>query len=251
MTNIVSLLTQFDPHYQLQANKLEHEIRAKYDISRYNNESALSREHVRGGYAMDREQFKAGREDERLNQTINAQTTLEKFRGETTLGVARLHSENNITVEKMRGDNSKEIEHLRGETALTLSSAEHKNIIARMEEDLRSHITKSSFDSGVSSVHKLMDEDNKKRASLISQIEARSLLRGRITEKLIDAVIDVKVTRMKHDLEIKRMEKESELRRVDAYWNMLVSYLLALMNKGQEQEAKGEIDRLLEQWQAV
>ncbi|NHZ66631.1 hypothetical protein [Massilia genomosp. 1] len=249
--NAMELISKFNPSHNLEMQKLYTTIQAKVGVSKIDNEAALHREHVKAGYeidrqkvredgAMDRERFKGNREDERLEKTISAQFEMEEMRGKGALDVERLRGENNVSVTNLHHSNN-----------LALSREEQKNVITRMELELRNQIQKSGFDSGVLAVHKLIDEDNKRRASLTTQMELRSSLRAKIQEKIVDAVIDVRVSRMKHDLEVKRMEKQSELGQADTYFNMVTGYVLALLNKGKEQEAKDEIDRLVRQWEAV
>jgi hypothetical protein len=262
MMNLAQWMAERDPHYIQKSRALEMEIRAKYDIANYNNQTALDREHIRGRYTVDRqnlanqnardlEEFKAHKEDARLDKTIGAQTTLEKLRGDSALGVARLQGENNLTIENMRGENARGVEQLRGENSLALSNTEHKNAIARMEEDLRGQIAKAGFDSGVLAVHTTIAEDNKKRTTLIAQMEARTALRSRVQEKLIDAVIKEKLAQKQHARDMERLDKESELRRFETFWNSLSGFIMGLYQQGKQDEARAEIDRQLERWRAV
>ena len=260
--SLAQFIANHDPQYVQKARLTEMQVRAQYDIAGHNNQTALDREHIRGRYSVDRqnmanqnarelEEFKSNKEDVRLDKTIGAQTSLEKIRGDSALGVARLQGENNVTIENMRGENARGVEQLRGENSLALSNVEHKNIIARMEEDLRNQITKAGFDSGVLAVHKTIEEDNKKRNTLIAQIEARTALRSRVQEKLIDAVIKEKLAQKQHARDMERLEKESELRRFETFWSSFSGFIMSLYQQGKQDEARAAIDRQLEQWQAV
>lgn len=238
MTNFATLIARHDPHYMQKAQLAEMQTRTQYDIANYNNQTTLEREHVRGRYVVDRqnmanqnarelEEFKASKEDARLDKTIGAQTT----------------------IEKLRGDSARGVEQLRGQNSITLSNTEHKNAITRMEEDLRGQIAKSGFDSGVLAVHKTIEEDNKKRDTLIAQIEARTALRSRVQEKIIDAMIKEKLAQKQHSRDMERLEKESSLRRFETYWNSFTGFILSLYESGKRDEARAEIDRQIEKWQ--
>lgn len=255
-------MAERDPHYLQKMRLAEMQTRAQYDIAGFNGQNALEREHIRGRYAVDRqnmanqnarelEEFKAHKEDDRLDKTIGAQATLEKLRGDSALGVARLHSENSLTIENMRGDNARGVELLRGENSLALINTEHKNAIARMEDDLKNQLAKAGFDSGVLAVHKTIDEDSKKRNTLIAQMEARTVLRSAVQEKLIDAVIKEKLAQKQHARDMERLEKESELRRFETFWSSFSGFVMSLYQQGKQDEARAAIDRQLEQWRAV
>jgi hypothetical protein len=249
--NLMQLTSRFDPSYSLKLQQLQSDIQSKYDIANINNNAALHRENVKSGYelerqnikengAMERERFRLSREDSRLDRTISAQFELEETRGKSALEVERLRGSNSVSLANVSHSNN-----------LAISATEQKNAIMRMEYELRTQIEKSGFDSGVLAVQKLIDQDDKKRLSLTTQMESRALLRGRIQEKLIDAVIEVRTSRFKHDLEIQRMEKQSSLSQADTYFNMVTGYVFSLLNTGKEQEAKDEIDRLIRQWESV
>lgn len=229
MTNFATLTARLDPKYALRARELEQNIYAKFELEKYSNDAAMQREHVRGGYDIERESIRANREDSRNEKSINAQ----------------------YDIERMRGENSTSVERMRGENNLSITRVEHENAIIRMENDLRNHITRAGVDSGILAVHKLMDEDASRRKSLTHQIEQRSQLRGEVFKLLAGAVIQEKLAQKQHARDLEKMEKESALRRADAYWSNLCGYILALMDKGKEQAAKDEIDRLVKQWEAV
>lgn len=248
MMNLATWMAERDPQYLQKIRLAEMQTRAQYDIAGYTNQTALDREHIRGRYTVDRqnmanqatrevEEFKAHKEDARLDKTINAQTALEKSRGESALGVARLQTETSVTLENMRGANS-----------ISLSNTEHKNALLRMEEDLRGQIARAGFDSGILAVHRTIEEDNKKRTTLIAQTEARSALRARVQEKLIDAVITEKLAQKQHARDMEKLEKESELKRFETFWSAFTGFVLGLYQQGKQDEARAAIDAQIEQW---
>jgi hypothetical protein len=232
MTNFATLAAQFDPHYALQTRKLDHYIEAanaKYDIARFNADAAIQREHVRGGYEMDKEHFRANRDDARQNKAIDAQYDIERMRGETSTAVERMRGENNTS----------------------LAQLEHENAIVRMEKDLQNHVSKIGVDSGVLAVQKLIDQDNSKRASLLDQIEARSNLRGEVFKMLSGAIIQEKLAQKQHARDMEKLEKERAMNRADEYSKSLVLYLTNLIDTGNMQAAKDEIDRLVNEWERL
>jgi hypothetical protein len=239
MSSISELSARLDPNYSLQTFKLRESIYANYQIAAQNNNAAMNREHVRGDYelnkqrmrdnsAFEREQFKSNREDSRLEKTIGAQYGVERMRGENNTNLSR-------------------VEH--GHKA-ELANIEHANAITRMETDLTHHITKSGLSFIDNSIFRLMDEDSARWKSSRDQMEKNSALMGDVFKMFAGAVFQELAEQNRHDRDLEKMDKESALRRADAYWSSLCSYLIALLDKGKEREAKSEIDRLVSQWEA-
>lgn len=97
-------------------------------------------------------------------------------------------------------------------------------------------------------MHKLLDEDNRCRASLHLQIEERSKLRGEVFKMLADAVIQEKLAQRQHARDLELRQVDSENRKAEAYWNSVCAYLSGLMDTGKTDVATREIDRLLIEW---
>ena len=140
---------------------------------------------------------------------------------------------------------------MRGENNTSLAQLEHENAIVRMEKDLQNHVSKIGVDSGVLAVQKLIDQDNSKRASLMDQIEARANLRGEVFKMLSGAIIQEKLAQKQHARDMEKLEKESALRRADDYAKGVALYLTNLIDTGNMQAAKDEVDRLVKEWDSL
>jgi hypothetical protein len=282
MMNIATLMARHDPHYALRTQELETKTRAQYEIAQFNANSAITRENIRGdnarevqhirsrselerqhvsdSAAFERDRFKAEKEDERHDKTIKTQVELEKMRGSGAIEVQKMRTSGALEVEDVRGKNAlsveefrhqsaSHVEHQRGQNSLTLAQVEHLNLLERMETDLRYSITRAGTESAVLATHKVIDEDNKRRASLLDHIQARGQLRGKVQEMLIGAVIQEKLAQKQHVRDIEKLEKESSLRRFEAYWNSFTALISSLYESGKRDEARAEIDRQIEKWQ--
>lgn len=226
MSNLISLASRFDPQYAMRTRELEQKIYSQYELARYNADSAMEREHVKGGYelnrqvkrdeaAFEREAFKEDRADLRQEREISGQASLEQARGANSIA---------------------------------LSKFEHENLLSRMEDDLLNHLTKAGGDSGILATHKIIDEDVSRRQSLMRQMEARTQLRGEVFKMIAGAVIQEKLAQKQHLRDMERIQKDSENRRADAYIANVSQYLTLLLDKGREQEARQEVDRLVAEW---
>ena len=87
------------------------------------------------------------------------------------------------------------------------------------------------------------------------QMEARANLRGDIFKTLSGAIIQEKLSQKQHARDMERLEKESALRRAeqraDEYANGLALYLKSLIDAGNMQAAKDEVDRLVKEWDSL
>jgi hypothetical protein len=212
-TNLATLQARLDPHYQLKMQQLQASVQGE----QYRAQSAMEREHVKANAAMERERFRAGEAWQQANHLANREDQREQARGQT---------------------------------AIELSKQEHGQRLAEMQADLENHARMAGIESNLLAVHKILDEDNNRRASLNRQLEDRSKLRGEVFKMLAGAVIQEKLAQRQHAREKELRQVDHENRKAESYWNSVCAYLSALIDTGKTDAAKGEIDRLLATWQA-
>jgi len=78
----------------------------------------------------------------------------------------------------------------------------------------------------------------------------RSQLRGEVFKMLAGAIIQEKLAQKQHARDMEKMTHESDLKKSEQYFSSVCSYLSQLLDSSKEQEAKAEIDRLIEEWGA-
>jgi len=213
MTNFAQLMTRFDPHYQLKLQQIQQSAYAE----QYRAGASMERERYKAGEKWQQMQFMAGREDQR---------------------------------EAMRGQNAFAVEEARGRNDLNLANNEHDNRLAQMQADLEHRMSIAGFESGILATQKIMDEDNNRRASMLAGMAERSQLRGEVFKMLAGAIIQEKLAQKQHARDMEKMTHESDLKKSEQYFSSVCSYLSQLLDSSKEQEAKAEIDRLIEEWGA-
>jgi hypothetical protein len=213
-TNLATLSARLDPHYQLKMQQLQASVQGE----QYRAQSAMEREHVKANALMERERFRANESWQQMQNQAN------------------------------RDDQR---EQARGQTALDLSKQEHAQRLREMQADLENRARMAGIESNLLAVHKILDEDNNRRASLHRQLEDRSKLRGEVFKMLAGAVIQEKLAQRQHEREKELRTIDHDNRKAESYWNGVCAYLSTLLDQGKTDAAKGEIDQLLGSWQTV
>lgn len=259
MNSLATLAARLDPHYALKVRHLEADIHARYAVAQLGataamereqykashqqslqhtkDDAALEREHVRGKYGLDKAKIAAESATERLNAEIAARADVEKMRAESAMSVA-----------EQQANTQRGIAELQHASAVKIEADRATYDIQRLEADLAGKLALSAADSGVLATHKLIDEYAANRASAVRQFEERSRLRGDVFKMLAGAIIQEKLAQKQHARDIERIKVEGEQRRSASYLDSLSAYLSRLVDSGQEQRARQEIDRLSAEW---
>jgi hypothetical protein len=227
--NINQFLSSIDPHNAHRMHHLETKIMADAQVERFRAdrddhlqtrkiEADRDREYIRANESMNRERFRADRDDSRLDR---------------------------------RFEQEKQLEERREQNSVTLSRIDHENKLTQMEESLRHSVFKSGFDSGILTIHKMMDEDTARRASLTKQFEDRSQLRGDVFKMLAGAIIQEKLAQRQHKRDLERSEAESIQRRTERYCESMFAYLMKLNESEGVRAMEDEISRLEREWGCI
>jgi hypothetical protein len=234
--NTAQLMARLDPDYQMRLQKVQQASELAY---------------FKANTDMQRERYRAEREDQR--ESIRSQTALsvENKRGDNALTLADKEHQNKFSQMQYLSEREDQRETMRGETALALSDKDHQNQLTRMQTDLQNRLTLAGFDSGVLATHKMMDEDNNRRASMLAQMENRTQLRGEVFKMLAGAIVQEKLAQKQHARDLEKMNLASNLKQGEQYFESVCLYLAKLLDASREEEAKAEIDRLFKEWGAV
>jgi hypothetical protein len=174
-----------------------------------------------------------------LREQVQAQYAIEQYRAEKQMDVARFNAYESERRDRDRASNDRDAERIRGE-----------NRIAEMELDLDHRLRTMSADSALLTTQKILDEQTESRAHLMRQLEERSKLRNDVFKMLAGAVIQEKLAQRQHARDLAKIKAEGAERRSHAYLDTLAAYLGRMIDRGEEDRAQREIDRLAREWGA-
>jgi hypothetical protein len=174
-----------------------------------------------------------------LREQVQAQYAIEQYRAEKQMDVARFNAYESERRERDRAANDRDAERIRGE-----------NRIAEMELDLDHRLRTMSADAALLTTQKILDEQTESRAHFMRQLEERSKLRSDVFKMLAGAVIQEKLAQRQHARDLAKIKAEGAERRSHAYLDTLAGYLGRMIESGEENRARDEIDRLAREWGA-
>ncbi len=235
MINTAQLMARFDPDYQMKLQKVQQASELAY---------------FKANADMAREQFRARREDQRETMRSETALSIESKRGNNALTLADKDHQNKLSQLQYISGREDQREEMKGQTALALADKDHTNQLARMQTDLQNRVALSGFDSGILAVHKIMEEDNNRRASMLRQMESHSQLRGELTKMAFGAMLQKLEAKEAHARDMEKMSLASSLNQAEQYFQSVCLYLSQLLEASKEEEAKAELDRLLSEWGA-
>jgi hypothetical protein len=246
MVNLAEYIASFDPSYQLKLQQIQQ--------SAYN-------EMYRAGANMERERFKASEEWQRMQYKSNQESQQMQYKaGEEWRQLQFKNDQENQRTqnildredqrETIRGQNALAVEKNKGQNAVNLSNYEHRNKLLQMQADLESRMIMAGFESGILATQKMIDEDNKRRASMLEGMETRGKLRGEVFKMLAGAVIQEKLAQKQHARDVEKLNLESKLRQDEQYFQKVCLHLAGLLEAGKKSEADRELERILGGWQA-
>jgi hypothetical protein len=155
------------------------------------------------------------------------------------MDVARFNAYESERRDRDRAANDRDTERIRGE-----------NRIAEMELDLDHRLRTMSADAALLTTQKILDEQTESRAHFMRQLEERSKLRSDVFKMLAGAVIQEKLAQRQHARDLAKIKAEGAERRSHAYLDTLAGYLGRMIESGEENRARDEIDRLAREWGA-
>ena len=212
---------------------------ANLNLEQVKSQADLKKEQFRAGSEMEREQFRAGTSFQLESAKSQAAMEREQFNAMELWKRTEL---------QMQREDAREV--IKGENDLMLSYENHHNHLVEMQADLDHRLKLVGAELRVSATKTLLEEDTKRRASLVQQIEQRGALRSEVFKMLAGAIIQEKLAQRQHKRDMEMEAHKSELRRIEHYWDSIVAYLGALVGGNKIEVAKSEIDRLLSDWGA-
>lgn len=176
-------------------------------------------------------QLRVESEKQQLQAKIESEFQLEEARGR-----------NAVLTEETRGEYGLMLEETRGQNALALAKREHKNKLKEMTAEVFNRMSVVGFESSVMAVHKIIDEDNKRRASLLEWMAKRGELRNKVQEMAVAFILKHKSSEVEHRQEMEKMKLANKLKKSE----MKLASKLGTSKK--QQEEQDELDNILKGW---
>jgi hypothetical protein len=244
--NTAQLMARFDPDYQMKLQKVQQTM----ELERYRTSEKWQQLQYMAGREDQNAQYRAEQEEKREVMRGENALSVESKRGENALTLADKDHQNKFSQLQSISEREDQREEMKGQTALNLADKAHTNQLAQIQAEFQNQVSLSAFNSGISAVHKLMDENNKKRESLLKRREDRNIIRGRCQELVMETVANELLAKNQHARELEKMNLASSLNQAEQYFQSVCLYLSQLLEASKEEEAKAEIDRLFSEWGA-
>lgn len=183
-------------------------------------------------------------EDQRMQKAL----TVEHYRSGNALMLADKEHHNKLAQTQYQANREDQRAAMKGQAAVALADRKHGNQLEQMQVELQNHIALAEFNTGLSVITTLMEEDGKVRTSMLARMENSHKVQDEAFKKLTDAVIQEKLAQKQHYRDLEKMQLASSLKQSEQYFQSFCLRLSNLLDDSKDKEAKQEIAQMWAAW---
>lgn len=187
-------------------------------------------------------------------QRFQTALTVEHWRLENSLMLADKEQQNKLAQIQYQANRDDQREAMKSHNAIALANKERENQLERMQVEqqnrleqmqveLQNHKAIAEFNTELSIISKLMEEDGKGRTSILARMECSHKDQDKTLYMLRESFVQDRLAKKQHNRNLEKMQLESLLKRREQY---VQSYCL---RNSQEEKAKQKLDQLFAMWE--
>ena len=173
---------------------------------------------------------------------------LENYRSDNASMLANQEHRNKLSEIQYHADRDDQRAAMQGQTAAALANKNHENQLELMQVELQNNIALVEFNTGLSFITTLMEEDGKVRSSMLSRMENSHKVRDEIFKMQAGAVIQERLAQKQHKRDLEKMQLASSLKQSEQLFQSICLRLSKLLDDSQDDQVEKEIAQLLEIW---
>ena len=173
---------------------------------------------------------------------------VENYRSENSLMRADKEHQDKLVQIQYQSDREDQREAMKEQTAAALSNNEHENQLGRMQVELQNHMALAEFNTGLSVITTLMEEDGKVRTSILARMENSHKVRDEVFKMQVGTITQEKMAQKQHNRDLEKMQLESSLKQSEQYFQSICLRLSNLLDDSQDEKVKKEIDQMYALW---
>lgn len=184
-------------------------------------------------------------EDQRRHRALE----LEYYQSGNASILADKEHQNKLAQIRYQADREDQRVAIKGQAAVTLANKEHENQLEQVRVKLQNQMALAEFNTGLSVIPKLMEEDGKGRTSILARMENSHKVRDEVFKMQAGAVIEEKLAQKQHHRDLEKMQLTSSLKQSEQYFQSICLRLSNLLDDSKEEKVKKEIDQLAALWE--